>query len=119
MFPHRSLIDAGIPAPGHSDAPICSTNPWEIIGAMVTRKTDTGQDFGPGEAVTVSEALRAYTTLGAWAGFEEHLKGSIEPGKLADFAMLDRDPWSIDPDDIKNVQTAMTIVGGAVRYEAD
>ncbi|MEX1108760.1 MAG: amidohydrolase [Dongiaceae bacterium] len=118
MFPHRSLIDAGIPAPGHSDAPICSTNPWEIIGAMVTRKTDTGQDFGPGEAITVTEAVHAYTTLGAWAGFEENLKGSIEPGKLADFAVLDRDPFAIDPADIRNVQTEMTIVGGVVRYEA-
>src|SRR5690606_25405866 len=54
MFPHRSLIDAGVPAPGHSDAPICGTSPWEIIGALVTRKTDSGQAFGPGQAITVT-----------------------------------------------------------------
>jgi predicted amidohydrolase YtcJ len=118
MFPHRSLIDAGVPAPGHSDAPICGTSPWEIIGALVTRKTDSGQDFGPAQAISITEAVHAYTTLGAWAGFEEDIKGSIEPGKLADFAVLDRDPFAIDPDDIKNVVTDITIVGGEVRYEA-
>ena len=118
MFPHRSLIDAGVPAPGHSDAPICGTSPWEIIGALVTRNTDSGQDFGPGQAITVTEAVHGYTTLGAWAGFEENLKGSLEPGKLADFAVLDRDPFAIDPEELKSVKTEMTVVGGEIRYQA-
>jgi predicted amidohydrolase YtcJ len=118
MFPHRSLIDQGVPAPGHSDAPICSTNPWEIIGALVTRHTDTGRPFGLEEAITVEEALRAYTTLGAWVGFEEDLKGSLEPGKLADFAVLRQDPFAVSPDKIKHTKVDMTFVGGEIKYQA-
>ena len=118
MFPHRALIDAGVPAPGHSDAPVCGTNPWPIIQALVTRKTDSGQSFGPGQRITVEEALHAYTTLGAWAGFEEDLKGSIEPGKLADLAVLETDPFTCDPATIKDTTVALTIVGGAVKWRA-
>ncbi|MBM3584525.1 MAG: amidohydrolase [Alphaproteobacteria bacterium] len=118
MFPHRALIDASVPAPGHSDAPVCGTNPWPIIQAMVTRKTDTGQDFGPGQAITVTEALAAYTVLGAWAGFEEALKGSLEVGKLADLAVLDQDPFTCDPETIKDTTVALTMVGGAIQWSA-
>ncbi|MFZ5789142.1 MAG: amidohydrolase [Pseudomonadota bacterium] len=118
MWPHRTLIDAGVPAPGHSDAPICSTNPWEIIGAMVMRRTDTGRPIGAPEAVTVEEALRAYTILGAWAGFEEELKGAIEPGKLADFAVLEQDVFTVPPEAVKDTKVAMTFVGGEIAYQA-
>ena len=118
MWPHRSLIDAGVPAPGHSDANICSTNPWPVFDSLVNRRSDSGGPLGKSQAITVTEALRTYTTLGAWTGFEEDLKGSIEIGKLADFAILDRDPWTIDSLDLKNVQVTTTIVGGEVVYEA-
>ena len=118
MFPHRTLIDAGVPAPGHSDAPVCGTNPWEIIGTLVTRKTDTGKPMGPEEAVTLTEALRAYTTLGAYAGFEEKSKGSIEPGKLADLAVLATDPFAGPPEAIKETRVAMTILNGEIGYAA-
>ncbi|MSP82688.1 MAG: amidohydrolase [Alphaproteobacteria bacterium] len=118
MFPHRALIDAGIPAPGHSDAPVCGTNPWPIIHAMVNRVTDSGQPFGPGQAVTVTEALHAYTTLGAFAGFEENAKGSIEPGKLADLAVLETDLFAGPKEAIKDTTVALTIVDGEVRYRA-
>ncbi len=118
MWPHRSLIDAGVPAPGHSDANICSTNPWPVFDSLVNRRSDSGGPLGKSQAITVTEALRTYTTLGAWTGFEEDLKGSIEIGKLADFAVLDRDPWTIDSLDLKNVQVTATIVGGEVVYEA-
>ena len=117
MWPHRSLIDAGVPAPGHSDANVCSTNPWPVFDSLVNRRTDTGGALDKSQAISVTEALRTYTTLGAWTGFEEHLKGSIEPGKLADFAILDRDPWTIDPEDLKNVGVTTTIVGGKVVHQ--
>ena len=117
MWPHRTLIDRGIPAPGHSDAWVCTPNPFTAMWAMVNRQTDTGQSLDPCEAITPLEALRAYTTLGAYSGREEQVKGSLEPGKLADIAVLDRDFFSIAPEDIREVQVDMTLVGGEVRYE--
>lgn len=117
MWPHRSLIDAGIPAPGHSDAPICDPNPWPIIAAMVARRSDTGQPLGPRESVTVEEALRAYTVLGAHAGFEEDIKGSLEPGKLADLAVIDRDPLAVSVEALAATQVDVTIVGGAIAFQ--
>jgi hypothetical protein len=113
MWPHRTLIDQGIPAPGHSDFAVCTMNPWTAIHAMVNRETDTGGDLCKAEAVTVAEALAAYTTLGAWSGREEVEKGALTVGRLADVAVLDRDPFTIDPAGLKDVTTRATFVGGA------
>ncbi len=116
MWPHRALIDAGVAAPGHSDAPVCNPNPWRAMWSMVTRKTDTGRAIGPGQKISMTEALHAYTTLGAYAGGEEHIKGSLGRGKLADVAVLDRDVFSVPKDDILETQTDLTIVAGKVKY---
>ncbi|MCW5575362.1 MAG: amidohydrolase [Burkholderiales bacterium] len=117
MWPHRALVDAGVRAAGHSDAPICGVNPWEIMGAMVTRTTDSGRPIGASQKVTPTEALRAYTTEGAWIGFEEHIKGSIEASKLADLALLDRDIFTIDPAAIAGTRVDMTVLDGVVVHE--
>ncbi|CAA9304176.1 MAG: FIG00431635: hypothetical protein [uncultured Microvirga sp.] len=117
MWPHRSLIDAGIPAPGHSDAAVCRLDPWTAMWAMVNRKSGQGADLDSREAVTAREALDAYTRLGAWSGFEERVKGTLEIGKVADFLVLDRDLFGIDPDDIRHVRPLMTFVGGELRHE--
>jgi predicted amidohydrolase YtcJ len=116
MWPHRTLIDKGIPAPAHSDCPVCSPNPWLGIYGLVTRKTSSGDVLYAGEGITPLEAIKAYTVDGAYAAWEEDVKGNIEPGKLADLVVLDRDPLSIPPDDLKNVKTAMTVVGGRIVY---
>ena len=116
MWPHRSLIDKGIPAPGHSDAWVCSPNPFTAMWSMVNRRTDTGQSLDDTEAVSVTEALRAYTVLGAYSGREEHLKGSLEIGKLADVAVLDRDLFSIPSEEIRDVRVDMTFLGGGRVY---
>ena len=118
MWPHRTLIDEGIPAPGHSDFAVCSMNPWTAIHAMVNRETDTGGDLSRDEAVTVAEVLAAYTTLGAWSGREEASKGALTIGRLADVAVLDRDPFAIDPAGLKDVRTRATFVGGERRFTA-
>ncbi len=118
MWPHRTLIDRGVPAPGHSDAAVCQFNPFLALWSMVNRKTATGQSLDRREAVTPTEALRAYTILGAWSGREENVKGSLEAGKVADFAILDRDYFTIDPDDIRNVRVLATYVNGVCRYRA-
>jgi len=117
MWPHRSLIDKGIPAPGHSDASICDPNPWIGIYGMVTRKTSSGQVLYAPEGVTPLEAIRAYTIDGAYAAWEENTKGSIEAGKLADLVVVDRDPLIIDNEDLKNVKTLITVVDGKIVYD--
>ncbi|BDG72421.1 amidohydrolase [Roseomonas fluvialis] len=116
MWPHRSLIAAGIPAPGHSDFAVCRVNPFTAIGAMVTRRSQTGADLDAAEAVTPVQALAAYTTLGAWAQREEHDKGSLEPGKLADLAVLDTDILACDPSAIRGTKVVATVVGGVLRH---
>lgn len=117
MWPHRSLIDKGIPAPGHSDCPICSPNPWLGIYGMVTRKTSSKQVLHAEEGVTPLEAIRAYTQLGAYSAWEEKEKGTIEAGKLADIVVIDKNPLEIPEDELKTTKTLLTIVGGKVAYD--
>jgi len=117
--PMRTLMNEGYITPGASDttgAQPESCNPWYGIGCLVTRKNLYGQVLTPDECLTPLEALRINTLWGAWCGFEEHLKGSLEPGKLADFCILDQDPLTIDPEAIKDITAAATVVGGVVRY---
>lgn len=118
MWPHRTLIDQGVPAPGHSDAAVCRFDPFTALWSMVTRRSDSGQSLDAREAITVEEALRAYTVLGAYSGREETFKGSLEVGKLADFAVLDRDIFTIPGEAIREVKVTRTFVGGTEAYSA-
>ena len=86
--------------------------------SMVNRKSESGESLDGREAITVAEALRAYTTLGAFSGREEGVKGSLEVGKLADFAVLDRDILSIPSEAIRDVRVTQTFVGGVERHRA-
>lgn len=115
---HRSFLDAGLTVPGSSDRPIAPGSPLRGIHAMVNRTTDTGDVVGPGEVVSPSQALYAYTMGSAHAGFDERVKGSIEPGKLADLAVLERDPTTVPPDTIKDIAVLATLVGGRFVYDA-
>jgi hypothetical protein len=87
------------------------------IYAAVTRKTEGGQLLLPKQAVSVEEALRLHTLAGAYASFEERLKGSIEVGKLADLVVLSADPTRVAPEEIKEIRVEKTIVGGKVVWE--
>lgn len=116
MWPHRSLLERGVPVAGHSDAAICHPNPFLALWSMVNRRSETGTALGPEEAIGVEAALRCYTSAGAWLGREEGLKGTLELGKLADIAVLDRDLMRIPADGIRDVEVDITIVGGIVRY---
>jgi len=116
MWPHRSMIDAGVVAPGHSDSPVCHPNPMRGIHAMVNRRTSSGADLDISEAVSVYEAVAAYTTLGAFAGKEEHLKGDLGIGKLADFVVLEDDIFAVDPKDLASVRVAETYVAARPTY---
>jgi predicted amidohydrolase YtcJ len=112
MFAHRSFLDAGIRVPGASDYTPGPFEPLMAIQSMVTRKDYKGRVWGAKQKVTLDEALTIATINGAYASSEEHLKGSITAGKLADFVVLERDPHDVDPDQIMNIKVNRTVVGG-------
>ena len=97
LYRQRSLLDAGLVLPGSSDRPVVTGAPLLGIHDMVNRRTASGAPFNAGEAITAEEALRAYTWGSAYASKAEHVKGSIEPGKLADFTVLSEDPTAVSP----------------------
>ena len=84
----------------------------------VTRKGWDGKVWGANQRITVDEAIRVNTLNAAYASKEEHIKGSITAGKLADFVVLAEDPHTIDPEKIKDIQIVRTVVGGSVSYQA-
>jgi predicted amidohydrolase YtcJ len=118
-FPHKTYLEKGIISVGNSDWFVTSGNIVQQIYGVVTRKSYTGEVVGAEQAIPVKEALRLYTVNGAYASFEENIKGSIAPGKLADMVVLDRDIFSIPTEEIKDIQVEMTIVGGEVVYQND
>ena len=118
LYRQRSLLEAGLVLPGSSDRPVVAGAPLLGIHDMVSRRTTSGAPFNAGEAITAEQALRAYTYGSAYASKAEHLRGSIEPGKLADFAVLSEDPTAVGGDRIAGLQVLATIVDGEIRYGA-
>lgn len=118
MFAHRSFLDAGIPVAPASDFAPGPFEPMMAIQSMVTRKDTQGRVWGPSQRISVSEAMRICTVNGAWASFEENIKGSLTPGKLADFVILEQDPHVVDPDSIIDIKVLRTVLGGRTVYEA-
>ena len=116
MFAHKSFLDSGIPVPGASDYGPGPFEPLMAIQSMVTRKDYDGNVWGPTQRITVDQALTVATINGAYASHEEHLKGSITAGKLADFVMLEADPHDVSPDAIKDIKIARTVVGGKTMF---
>ncbi|HPW17483.1 MAG TPA: amidohydrolase [Candidatus Aminicenantes bacterium] len=112
----RKLMDAGAVIPNGTDVPVEPIDPMACFHAAVTRKLKDGTAFFPGQRMTREEALRSYTINGAYAGFEEKLKGSLTPGKLADVTVLDRDILACPEDDIPGTRVVYTIIGGKVVY---
>ena len=118
MHAYRTAIDMGIPVAGHSDSPISAADPLLRIQDMVTRTSSHGLVVGPNQKVSVDEALKVWTLDGAFATFEEDLKGSITPGKLADFVVLAKDPRKVPPSTIKDIRLEATYLGGLKVYTA-
>ena len=114
----RSFLDAGVPVCAGSDFSPGPFSPLMAIQAMVTRKGWDGKTWGANQKITVDEALRVNTLNGAHASHEENLKGSISPGKLADYVVLADDPHAVDPDKIKDIKILRTVTGGTVMYQA-
>jgi predicted amidohydrolase YtcJ len=115
---YRTAIDMGIHVAGHSDSGVSAADPLLRIQDMVTRKGQKGKVYGGNQRVSVEEAIKVWTLDGAYATFEQNIKGTISPGKLADFAVLRRDPRKVDPDSIKDIVVDSTYVGGERVWQA-
>jgi predicted amidohydrolase YtcJ len=114
----KSMIDAHIMVSIGSDAPSGPVEPMTILDACVNRRDHTtGRSVDQTQAVSVLEAVRLYTYNGAYSSHEERIKGSIEPGKLADLTMLSEDLLSCPNDRIRDILVDMTIVDGIIEYE--
>lgn len=116
----RKLLDSGVRIANGSDFPVEHPNPLWGFYAAITRQDHKGWPEGgwmPEERMTRAEALRSFTLDAAYAAFEEDLKGSIEPGKLADLVVLSRDIMTIPAREILDASVSMTIIGGKVVYE--
>ena len=118
MFAVRSFLDAGVRVTQASDYPPGPFEPMMALQSSVTRTDSSGNEWGPKQRVTVAEALRVGTLHGAYASFEEKVKGSIEPGKLADLVVLGRDPLRQDPRTIITIPIERTMAGGEWVFEA-
>ena len=112
----NTFYEHGIVAAASTDAPVVNTDPAIGLQTMMTRSSEEGTVMWAEEAVPLTEALRAYTYNGAYASFEERIKGTLEPGLLADAVVFDRDLASVDSEEIGAVQADMTIVDGHVVY---
>jgi predicted amidohydrolase YtcJ len=112
----RKLMDSGAVVSNGTDTPVEPIDPISCFYATVTRKMKDGTAFFPGQKMTRMEALRSYTMNGAFAAFEEGIKGSLTPGKLADITVLSKDILTCPEDEIRAAEVLMTIVGGKVLY---
>jgi predicted amidohydrolase YtcJ len=119
LFGYASWRRAGIRVAGSSDAPVITADPLTGIRDAVLRRTASGRVLGPGERLAVRDALAMYTTEAAFAMRRERDLGSLEPGKLADFVILDRSPLDVAPERIPDIRVLATVVGGQPVFGAD
>jgi len=121
-YAFRALIDRGAVLAFGSDWTVAPLNPLLGIAAAVTRRTLDGRHpdgWVPEQKITVEEAVRAYTVGAARAEFQEHVKGTLTPGKLADLVILDRDLFNLPPAEIDQARVVCTVMDGRVVYEAN
>ena len=113
----RQVLDAGARIGNGTDAPVEDVDPIASLHASVTRQPRTGAAFFPEQRMTRMEALRSYTVANAYAAFEEDLKGTLAPGKLADVIVLSKDLATIPDTEIPSTRVLATIVGGKVAFD--
>jgi predicted amidohydrolase YtcJ len=111
-YAFRSLLDSGAVVANGSDAPVEELDPLAGIVAGVLRTIDDRPAWHPSETVTVEQALHAATVAPAWLAGDERRRGKLLPGFLADLVVLDRDPLTVDPEELRDVQVVATMVGG-------
>jgi predicted amidohydrolase YtcJ len=114
LYPLASLIREGVVVAGSSDAPVIGASPFVAIRDAQLRRTDTGKYVGRDEALTAEQALELYTVRAAFVSGRDDRLGSLEPGKLADFVVLDRNPLTSAPASTAQTVVRLTVVGGEV-----
>lgn len=114
ISPLAAAIQEGVRFTLHNDTPVTPVDPLHLLWCAVTRTT-RGQTLGAGQSISTLQALRAVTIDAAWQNFEEKTKGSLEPGKQADFAILDRDPLTAGPASLPAIRVLQTVIAGQPR----
>lgn len=112
ISPMRDVIDAGIVATSHHDAPVTFPNSMRVLDATVNRVTRSGKILGPDQRITVYEGLKTMTEWAAYQYFEESTKGTLKDGKLADFVILEKNPLKVNPLDIHTIKIVESIKAG-------
>jgi len=118
MFAMRDFLDAGIPAPDSSDFTASPMDPPLWLQSQVTRTDPQGRVWGANQKISVAEAVRCGTLNGAYSMFAEREKGSLQPGRLADLVVWDRDMFAVDPSELAHISPQRTMIGGKWAYEA-
>lgn len=117
ISPTQWVLKAGMKFTTHHDAPVALPDSMRVLAATVNRTTRSGYVLGPEQRVTPLQALKAMTLWSAYQHFEEDRKGSITPGKLADFAVLSANPLTVKPETLSEIQVLKTVKEGRVIYE--
>ena len=117
FLPLRTYLDSGVIVASSSDAPSAHFNPFWGMYSAVTRKGVQGYQLGTKEAITPTEMLRTMTINGAYMTEEYHLKGSLEPGKVADLVVLDRNLSETPDESLKDITVEKTMIDGKFVYE--
>ena len=112
----KSALDAGVRISFHNDAPVTPEEPLRNMATAITRRGRSGRVHGPAERIGFAQALRAQTIDAAYQLFADDVAGSITPGKYADFAVLEADPRTTDPDALAGLAVTETWLGGARTY---
>jgi len=119
LYPIATLQKSGVMVAASSDSPIVDPNPIIGIYSAISRMANTGKPVYEKEGIDILTALEMFTTNAAKACFNEDIKGSITPGKLADLVLLSQDPTKLSPEEIKDIKVVMTIIDGKIVWEMD
>jgi predicted amidohydrolase YtcJ len=119
MHANRSALEMGIPVAGSSDFPVSAAHPMTRIQSLVTRASADGEVYGSEQRLQPEQAIAVFSRGGAYASFEEALKGTIEEGKLADLVVLSSDPARTPPSQLRNIRVDMTVIGGEIVFQRE